>query len=90
MLSSSLQFNPLLFARNVFGLDQLGQEILQVAVPAALALAADPLASLVDTAFIGRLGLLIDVLFPVLLLINRMKHRWLVDCARRLVLFSQD
>ncbi|RWW21883.1 hypothetical protein GW17_00013946 [Ensete ventricosum] len=41
-------------ARKVF--DQLGQEILQVAVPAALALAADPLASLVDTAFIGRLG----------------------------------
>ncbi|KAJ8510330.1 hypothetical protein OPV22_000764 [Ensete ventricosum] len=42
--------------RNVFRFDQLGQEILQVAVPAALALAADPLASLVDTAFIGRLG----------------------------------
>ncbi|RZR94612.1 hypothetical protein BHM03_00023342 [Ensete ventricosum] len=67
--------NPLLFARNVFRFDQLGQEILQVAVPAALALAADPLASLVDTAFIGRLGLLISVLFPVLLSINRIKHR---------------
>ncbi|RWW40603.1 hypothetical protein BHE74_00053988 [Ensete ventricosum] len=66
--------NPLLFARNVFRFDQLGQEILQVAVPAALALAADPLASLVDTAFIGRLGLLISVLFPVLLSINRIKH----------------
>lgn len=38
-------------------MDELGQEILRIAVPAALALAADPLASLVDTAFIGRLGL---------------------------------
>ena len=44
-------------ARRVFRLDELGQEILRIAVPAALALAADPLASLVDTAFIGRLGL---------------------------------
>ncbi|XP_074557784.1 protein DETOXIFICATION 42-like [Curcuma longa] len=42
--------------RRVFRLDELGQEILKIAVPAALALAADPLASLVDTAFIGRLG----------------------------------
>ncbi|KAJ8490815.1 hypothetical protein OPV22_012536 [Ensete ventricosum] len=42
--------------RRVFRLDELGQEILRIAVPAALALAADPLASLVDTAFIGRLG----------------------------------
>lgn len=30
--------------------------MLRIAVPASLALAADPLASLVDTAFIGRLG----------------------------------
>ncbi|OAY68220.1 Protein DETOXIFICATION 42, partial [Ananas comosus] len=29
---------------------------MRIAVPAALALAADPLASLVDTAFVGRLG----------------------------------
>ncbi|WOL11683.1 protein DETOXIFICATION 42 [Canna indica] len=42
--------------RSVFRLDDLGKEILRIAVPAALALAADPLASLVDTAFIGRLG----------------------------------
>lgn len=46
----------LLITRRVFRLDELGQEILKIAVPAALALAADPLASLVDTAFIGRLG----------------------------------
>lgn len=34
----------------------MGMEILRIAFPAALALAADPLASLIDTAFIGRLG----------------------------------
>ncbi|KAJ0961181.1 hypothetical protein J5N97_000865 [Dioscorea zingiberensis] len=42
--------------RNVLKLDEIGLEIAQIAVPAALALAADPLASLVDTAFIGQLG----------------------------------
>ncbi|MBA0708548.1 hypothetical protein Golax_023656 [Gossypium laxum] len=31
-------------------------EILRMAFPAALALAADPIASLIDTAFIGRIG----------------------------------
>ncbi|KAK9283345.1 hypothetical protein L1049_011587 [Liquidambar formosana] len=43
-------------ARKVFKMDALGREILQIAFPAALALAADPVASLIDTAFIGRLG----------------------------------
>ncbi|CAI9094273.1 OLC1v1029984C1 [Oldenlandia corymbosa var. corymbosa] len=43
-------------ARSVFKLDDLGLEILQIAFPAALALAADPIASLIDTAFIGHLG----------------------------------
>ncbi|XP_010909110.1 protein DETOXIFICATION 42 [Elaeis guineensis] len=42
--------------RCVYKLDELGLEVMRIAVPAALALAADPLASLVDTAFIGRLG----------------------------------
>uniref|UniRef100_UPI003F778706 HvAACT1 n=1 Tax=Hordeum vulgare TaxID=4513 RepID=UPI003F778706 len=42
--------------RSVFKLDELGSEVLRIAVPASLALAADPLASLVDTAFIGHLG----------------------------------
>ncbi|KAJ0961179.1 hypothetical protein J5N97_000863 [Dioscorea zingiberensis] len=37
-------------------MDEIGSEIARIAVPAAMALAADPLASLVDTAFIGRLG----------------------------------
>ncbi|CAA2967913.1 DETOXIFICATION 43 [Olea europaea subsp. europaea] len=43
-------------ARNVFKRDDLGLEILRIAFPAALALAADPIASLIDTAFIGHLG----------------------------------
>ncbi|KAI6696748.1 hypothetical protein NL676_016867 [Syzygium grande] len=43
-------------ARNVFKKDQLGVEIAQIALPAALALAADPIASLIDTAFIGHIG----------------------------------
>nr|AXP83339.1 citrate transporter [Fagopyrum esculentum] len=42
--------------RYVFKTDELGQEIMQIALPAALALAADPIASLIDTAFIGHLG----------------------------------
>lgn len=42
--------------RLVFKMDALGLEILRIAFPAALALAADPVASLIDTAFIGRLG----------------------------------
>ncbi|KAH7672561.1 Multi antimicrobial extrusion protein [Dioscorea alata] len=36
--------------------DGIGLEILNIALPAVLALAADPIASLVDTAFVGHLG----------------------------------
>ncbi|CAK9217563.1 unnamed protein product [Sphagnum jensenii] len=36
--------------------DELGREIAVIALPAIVALAADPLASLVDTAFIGQIG----------------------------------
>ncbi|XP_058073632.1 protein DETOXIFICATION 42-like isoform X1 [Magnolia sinica] len=43
-------------ARLIFKRDELGLEIAQIALPAALALAADPIASLVDTAFIGHIG----------------------------------
>ncbi|KAL6640857.1 hypothetical protein ACP70R_019038 [Stipagrostis hirtigluma subsp. patula] len=39
-----------------FRWDELGQEIMRIAVPGALALMADPVASLVDTAFIGHIG----------------------------------
>ena len=37
-------------------MDAIGREILGMAFPTALALAADPIASLIDTAFLGRLG----------------------------------
>ncbi|KAJ6749773.1 hypothetical protein OIU85_000409 [Salix viminalis] len=43
-------------ARSVFRKDELGLEIAQIAIPAAHALAADPIASLIDTAFIGHIG----------------------------------
>ncbi|KAK9168034.1 hypothetical protein Syun_000174 [Stephania yunnanensis] len=42
--------------RNGFVADELGAEILSIALPAALALAADPIASLVDSAYVGHLG----------------------------------
>ncbi|KAI7754729.1 hypothetical protein M8C21_004457 [Ambrosia artemisiifolia] len=42
--------------RHVFKMDSLGKEILTIAVPAAMAFAADPVASLIDTAFIGHIG----------------------------------
>uniref|UniRef100_A0A6M2E988 Protein DETOXIFICATION n=1 Tax=Populus davidiana TaxID=266767 RepID=A0A6M2E988_9ROSI len=42
--------------RHVLKLDELGLEIAQIAFPAALAFTADPIASLVDTAFIGQIG----------------------------------
>ncbi|XP_040994592.1 protein DETOXIFICATION 43-like isoform X2 [Juglans microcarpa x Juglans regia] len=42
--------------RLVCKLDALGREILGIAIPAILTLAADPVASLIDTIFIGRLG----------------------------------
>lgn len=45
-------------SRSVFKLDELGQEIARIAIPAALALTADPIASLVDTAFIGQIGII--------------------------------
>ncbi|XP_062205482.1 protein DETOXIFICATION 42 isoform X2 [Phragmites australis] len=43
-------------ARLAFRWDELGQEIMGIALPGALALMADPVASLVDTAFIGHIG----------------------------------
>lgn len=43
--------------RLVFKADSLGREILSIALPAAMALTADPIASLVDTAFIGQIGM---------------------------------
>ncbi|XP_022152644.1 protein DETOXIFICATION 43-like [Momordica charantia] len=43
-------------ARLVFKWDKLGKEILGIAFPAALAVAADPIASLIDTIFVGHIG----------------------------------
>ncbi|XP_014491087.1 protein DETOXIFICATION 43-like isoform X2 [Vigna radiata var. radiata] len=45
-------------ARHILKLDSLSREILGIAFPAALAVAADPIASLIDTTFIGHLGAL--------------------------------
>ncbi|MDH3259770.1 MAG: MATE family efflux transporter [Acidimicrobiia bacterium] len=42
--------------RSVFAATQYDRRILRLAIPALGALAADPLVSLVDTAFVGRLG----------------------------------
>ncbi|XP_047308385.1 protein DETOXIFICATION 42-like [Impatiens glandulifera] len=42
--------------RMAFKMDELGLEITRIAIPAAMALAADPIASLIDTAFIGQIG----------------------------------
>ncbi|KAK7392859.1 hypothetical protein VNO78_21309 [Psophocarpus tetragonolobus] len=42
--------------RNALANDELGQEILHISLPTTLALAADPIASLIDTAFIGHIG----------------------------------
>ncbi|XP_008801942.2 protein DETOXIFICATION 42 isoform X2 [Phoenix dactylifera] len=59
-MSEERATSPLLIffkdARQVFKLDELGLEIALIAFPAALALTADPIASLVDTAFIGQIG----------------------------------
>jgi len=42
-------------------MDSIAKEILGIAFPSALAVAADPIASLIDTAFIGHLGILISL-----------------------------
>ncbi|XP_074588273.1 protein DETOXIFICATION 42-like isoform X1 [Curcuma longa] len=58
--TTSLMSSPLRIffkdAGRVFKLDELGVEIMSIALPAALALMADPVASLIDTAFIGHIG----------------------------------
>lgn len=42
--------------RDGFRFSEIGLEILSIALPAALALAADPITSLVDSAFVGHIG----------------------------------
>nr|ALI89098.1 multidrug and toxic compound extrusion protein [Vigna umbellata] len=55
---SRIMFLLMLFSgiRNALTDDELGLEILHIALPTTLALAADPIASLIDTAFIGHIG----------------------------------
>ncbi|XP_027911999.1 protein DETOXIFICATION 43-like isoform X4 [Vigna unguiculata] len=43
-------------ARNILKVDSLCREILGIALPSALTVVADPIASLIDTTFIGHLG----------------------------------
>lgn len=57
-----MTINPQWVVRNIFKKDELGLEIAKIALPATLALAADPVASLIDTAFIGHIGLFL--LYP--------------------------
>lgn len=52
----SLFHAPFSRFRDEFKLGGLGMEIISIAMPAALALLADPIASLVDSAFVGHLG----------------------------------
>ncbi|XP_039684241.1 protein DETOXIFICATION 44, chloroplastic isoform X2 [Medicago truncatula] len=44
------------FRNGWFKFDELGMDMLSIALPAAVALAADPIASLIDTAFVGHIG----------------------------------
>lgn len=55
--------------------------MLAIALPAALALAADPIASLVDTAFVGHIG--INLLRGLLSYVNTY-----LDCAKGTFLIS--
>ena len=43
----------------MFKADELGLEIAVIALPALTAMASDPFALLVDTAFIGHLGIVL-------------------------------
>lgn len=52
----------MLVSRSAFKLDDLGVEIATIALPAAMALTADPIASIIDTAFIGQIGAIISFL----------------------------
>ncbi|KAK9065780.1 hypothetical protein SSX86_015181 [Deinandra increscens subsp. villosa] len=55
-LSNDVFFFFFFTFRGVFSKDELNSEIAAIAIPATLALMADPIASLIDTAFIGHLG----------------------------------
>ncbi|PON42489.1 Multi antimicrobial extrusion protein [Parasponia andersonii] len=54
--SDSLSIRLRRLSDGIFKFDDLLREILSIALPAALSLAADPVTSLVDTAFVGHIG----------------------------------
>ncbi|TMW93729.1 hypothetical protein EJD97_011233 [Solanum chilense] len=54
--SSSSLWDSVTSLLEVLKFDGIGWDIVSIALPAALALASDPITSLVDTAFVGHLG----------------------------------
>ncbi|KAM3287976.1 protein DETOXIFICATION 44, chloroplastic-like isoform X1 [Capsicum chacoense] len=54
--SSSSLLDSVTSLLEVLKFDGIGWDIVSIALPAALALASDPITSLVDTAFVGHLG----------------------------------
>ncbi|KAH0720819.1 hypothetical protein KY290_006663 [Solanum tuberosum] len=54
--SSSSLWDSVTSLLELLKLDGIGWDIVSIALPAALALASDPITSLVDTAFVGHLG----------------------------------
>ncbi|CAK7343752.1 unnamed protein product [Dovyalis caffra] len=54
--TTSVNSKPSSTSTDGIKIDEVGLEILSIALPAALALAADPITSLVDTAFVGHIG----------------------------------
>lgn len=55
-----------------FKFDELGMEMLSIALPAAVALAADPIASLIDTAFVGHIGTYVEISLMILVFMMMM------------------
>uniref|UniRef100_M1ARH6 DNA-damage-inducible protein f n=1 Tax=Solanum tuberosum TaxID=4113 RepID=M1ARH6_SOLTU len=55
-IPSSSLWDPVTSLLEVLKFDGIGWDIVSIALPAALALASDPITSLVDTAFVGHLG----------------------------------
>lgn len=49
--------------------------MLSIALPAAVALAADPIASLIDTAFVGHIGTYVEISLMILVFMMMMMMR---------------
>lgn len=61
---------------------------MQIALPSALALTADPIASLIDTAFIGHIGLWIVLTVPFYLFIFLFQKAFALFLSHFLLLFK--